>query len=96
MKTRAEINNLRHSSLRGNLKNVHRKFQVNNVNNNRDIHVQKIKVKNIYFIFITSLILCLIDSVIYHKVKKNIIVHSIYDIPLYRDITLAIVVNACA
>ena len=42
--TKTYIKNLRHSSLDSNVFNMYIKFQVCNLHNKRDIHVQKIKV----------------------------------------------------
>ena len=43
-KTRTYIHNLRHSSLDSNVFYMYAKFQGCNLHNNRDIHVQKIKI----------------------------------------------------
>ena len=40
---------LRQAFLERNLKNTHTKFQFNNLSSNREIYVQKIKVKNSFF-----------------------------------------------
>ena len=43
------MNNLRHNSLHSNVFSMYQRFQVYNVHNKGDIHVQTIKVKKIHF-----------------------------------------------
>ena len=49
------MNHLRHGSLDSNVFYTYVKFQVCVVHKKRDIHVQKIKVKNIFFRYILHL-----------------------------------------
>ena len=54
MKTRPYIKNLRHSSLEKNVVYMHKRFQKSIYYSKGDIDVQKIKVKNVFFVFSAS------------------------------------------